>query len=131
MGMTTNLELQQQVVIGGERIAVHKWQLANQHLQQVAHVASRMLYQALSTYEGVYLPWWRERIGVEFAESREHPAVAYLLDYLGRMGGLVEEPERVRLTREKIASAFIHLLNANVPANARDRVGVNAMVGGY
>ena len=95
------------------------------------HVASRMLYQALSTYEGVYLPWWRERIGVEFAESREHPAVAYLLDYLGRMGGLVEEPERVRLTREKIASAFIHLLNANVPANARDRVGVNAMVGGY
>lgn len=42
MGMTTELDLQSQVVIGGEKIAVHKWQLANQHLQQVCHVLSRL-----------------------------------------------------------------------------------------
>jgi coproporphyrinogen III oxidase-like Fe-S oxidoreductase len=95
------------------------------------HVASRMLYQALTTYEGICLPWWRERIGVEFAESRQQPAVTYLLDYLQRMAGLIEEDHHLRMPREKIASAFIHLLNANAPINARDRIGVNAVVGGY
>jgi oxygen-independent coproporphyrinogen-3 oxidase len=95
------------------------------------HVASRMLYQALTTYEGIYLPWWRERIGTDLADSRQQPAVAYLLDYLQRIGGLIEEADRLRMPREGIASAFIHLLNANAPLNARDRVGVNAVVGGY
>lgn len=42
MGMKTELDLQVQVVIGGEKIAVHKWQLANQHFQQFAHVLSRL-----------------------------------------------------------------------------------------
>lgn len=42
MGMKTELDMQAQVVIGGEKIAVHKWQLANQHLQQFAHVLSRL-----------------------------------------------------------------------------------------
>jgi hypothetical protein len=42
MGMVTELQLQEQVVIGGERIAVHKWQLNNQHLQQVCAVISRL-----------------------------------------------------------------------------------------
>ena len=42
MGMITELSLQEQVVIGGEKIAVHKWQLNNQHLQQFCYVVSRL-----------------------------------------------------------------------------------------
>jgi hypothetical protein len=42
MGMITELSLQEQVVIGGEKIAVHKWQLSNQHLQQFCYVLSRL-----------------------------------------------------------------------------------------
>jgi hypothetical protein len=42
MTMVTNLALQAQVVLGGESIAVFKWQLNNTHLQQVAAVASRL-----------------------------------------------------------------------------------------
>ena len=42
MGMITELSLQEQVVIGGEKIAVHKWQLNNQHLQQFCYVISRL-----------------------------------------------------------------------------------------
>lgn len=42
MSMITNLDLQDKVVVGGEEIAVFKWQLANQHLQQFAHVLSRL-----------------------------------------------------------------------------------------
>jgi hypothetical protein len=42
MGMITELDLQEQVVIGGEKIAVHKWQLNNQHLQQFCYVLSRL-----------------------------------------------------------------------------------------
>ena len=40
--MITELSLQEQVVIGGEKIAVHKWQLNNQHLQQFCYVVSRL-----------------------------------------------------------------------------------------
>ena len=40
--MITNLSLQEQVVLGGEMIAVFKWTVANTHLQQVAAVASRL-----------------------------------------------------------------------------------------
>jgi hypothetical protein len=42
MGMITELSLQEQIVIGGEKIAVHKWQLNNQHLQQFCYVISRL-----------------------------------------------------------------------------------------
>jgi len=42
MAMITNLALQQQVILGGEEIAVHKWQVNNVHLQQVGHVLSRL-----------------------------------------------------------------------------------------
>ena len=42
MSMITNLTLQQQVVLGGESIAVFKWTVANTHLQQVAAVLSRL-----------------------------------------------------------------------------------------
>ena len=42
MSMITNLMLQQQVVLGGESIAVFKWTVANTHLQQVAAVMSRL-----------------------------------------------------------------------------------------
>lgn len=41
-GMVTNLDMQDKVVIGGEEIAVFKWQLQNQHLQQFCHVISRL-----------------------------------------------------------------------------------------
>ena len=95
------------------------------------HVASRMLYQALTTYEGLDFSYWRERMGADFSESRQHASVTYLLDYLQRVGGLEEDSQSLRLPRAKIASAFIHLLNANAPVNARDRVGINAVVGGY
>jgi hypothetical protein len=40
--MVTNLTLEQQVVLGGESIAVFKWTLANTHLQQPAEVLSRL-----------------------------------------------------------------------------------------
>jgi hypothetical protein len=42
MAMITNLDLQEQVVIGGEEIAVFKWTLSNYHLHQVANIVSRL-----------------------------------------------------------------------------------------
>jgi hypothetical protein len=42
MTMITELQLQQQIVLGGEKIAVFKWQVANTHLQQTAAVISRL-----------------------------------------------------------------------------------------
>lgn len=42
MAMITNLKLQEQVVLGGEEIAVFKWTMANTHLHQVANVISRL-----------------------------------------------------------------------------------------
>jgi len=41
MGMITELELVQQVVVGGEKIKVHKWSLNNVHLHQFLHTLSR------------------------------------------------------------------------------------------
>lgn len=43
MAMVTELDLQEQVVLGGEKIAVFKWNIANVHLHQVAAVASRLM----------------------------------------------------------------------------------------
>lgn len=42
MSMVTNLKLQDQVVLGGEEIAVFKWTVNNVHLHQVASVVSRL-----------------------------------------------------------------------------------------
>lgn len=42
MAMVTNLALQQQVVLGGESIAVFKWTSSNVHLHQFAEVLTRL-----------------------------------------------------------------------------------------
>lgn len=42
MAMITELDLQEQVVKGGEKIAVFKWTLSNVHIHQVANVVSRL-----------------------------------------------------------------------------------------
>lgn len=42
MSMITELELQKQVVLGGEKMAVFKWTVSNVHLQQTAAVISRL-----------------------------------------------------------------------------------------
>ena len=74
MSMVTNLQLQEQVVLGGETIAVFKWTVANTHLQQVAAVASRLQLamiesdsnnttgqMILSDAESFYQEWLRVR----------------------------------------------------------------------
>ena len=70
--MITNLKLQEQVVLGGEEIAVHKWTVSNTHLQQVAAVASRLQLALIESdsnnttgqmipadAEGFYAEWLR------------------------------------------------------------------------
>lgn len=42
MAMVTELELQKQVVVGGERVAVHKWTVQNAHVHQLCEVLSRL-----------------------------------------------------------------------------------------
>ena len=80
MAMVTNLALQAQVVLGGESIAVFKWQLANTHLQQTASVASRlqmaMIESDSNNTSGQMIPYdaesfWSEwlRVKAEWARS--------------------------------------------------------------
>jgi len=42
MGMVTELDLLPQVVVGGEKIQVHKWTLNNEHLHQYLHTLANL-----------------------------------------------------------------------------------------
>ena len=80
MTMVTNLKLQEQVVLGGEELAVFKWQVGNVHLQQFAAVASRlqlaMLESDSNNTSGQMIPYdaesfWGEwqRVKAEWARA--------------------------------------------------------------
>lgn len=49
MAMITELALQEQVVVGGEKLAVFKWTLNNQHLHQVCEALSRFQMAAVES----------------------------------------------------------------------------------
>lgn len=74
MSMITELELQTQIVLGGEKIAVFKWTLSNVHLHQFACVLSRLQMAAVECdsnntsgqmiphdAEGLYSEWQRAK----------------------------------------------------------------------
>lgn len=74
MAMVTNLALQAQVVLGGESVAVHKWQVSNTHLQQVAAVASRlqlaMIESDSNNTSGQMIPYDAESFWAEWQRVR-------------------------------------------------------------
>jgi hypothetical protein len=89
MGMVTELSLQEQVIIGGEKIAVHKWQLNNQHLQQFCAVISRLQMAILemdsnntagqmivADSEAMNQDWSRAKLEWDLAKKYRHLAPA-------------------------------------------------------
>jgi hypothetical protein len=89
MGMITELSLQEQVIIGGEKIAVHKWQLNNQHLQQFCAVISRLQMAILemdsnnstgqmivADSEAINQDWLRAKLEWDLAKKYRHLAPA-------------------------------------------------------
>lgn len=94
-------------------------------------VMSRLAYQSLSTPWGMEAGLWRERLGVEPAEAAEEPSVRYLLDFFRRACGVTCDEAGIRLPRQEIARAFIHLQFLNAPARAQRREGAQRIFGGY
>ena len=74
MAMVTNLNLQAQVVLGGEALSVFKWTVANTHLQQVAAVASRlqlaMIESDSNNTSGQMIPYDAESFWAEWQRVR-------------------------------------------------------------
>jgi len=86
MGMVTNLNLQKQVVIGGEEIAVHKWNVCNQHFQQFCHVLSRLQLAILemdsNNSTGQMIPHDAEAIQADWARAKWEWATAVKYRFL-------------------------------------------------
>lgn len=72
MAVITNLDMQTQVVVGGEHIAVHKWTLSNVHFHQIGCAISRLQLAVLECdsnnstgqmiphdAEGIFSEWGR------------------------------------------------------------------------
>ncbi len=85
MSMITNLALQEKAVVGGEEIAVFKYQLANAHLFQLSELVSRLQMAmvemdsnnstgglVLADSESINLDWARFKIEWELAKKYRH-----------------------------------------------------------
>ncbi|MDF0602559.1 coproporphyrinogen-III oxidase family protein [Psychromarinibacter sp. C21-152] len=94
-------------------------------------IASRLMYQALTTWEGVAADDWAARTGQSLAAAAAIPEVASLLTFLGGAGRLTRDAAGIRLDRDAIARAFITLQFLNSPAAARTRRGADALFAGY
>lgn len=95
-------------------------------------IASRLIYQALTTFEGISARHWTDRTGTNLTEVCKQSAVMSLLEYLGRAcGGLDANPIRICLPQEHVAEAFIRLLHDNAPPSSQARQGVAGLLGGY
>jgi hypothetical protein len=68
--MISNLQMQEQVVIGGEHMAVFKWTLSNQHLHQTAETLSRLQMAILemdsNNTSGQMIPYDAEAIQADW-----------------------------------------------------------------
>lgn len=94
-------------------------------------VASRLIYQALTTREGVDRRLWEERLQVPLEDILAIPSVASLVSFLGSVGRLIHDEAGLRLHPEDIAASFIHLLFLNSPRQVRRMAGAAAALGGY
>lgn len=78
MSMMTELDLQQQVIIGGEKIAVFKWTLGNIHLHQFCCVLSRLQLAALecdsNNTSGGMIPFDAESLYNEWGRAKREYA---------------------------------------------------------
>lgn len=94
-------------------------------------ITSRLIYQALTTYEGISRVNFEERLGIPFEEIMAQPATQQLLSYFKNSGFLIEDKDHIRIKNGKIAEAFIRLLFLNAPKAAQQQNTGNRMVGGY
>jgi coproporphyrinogen III oxidase-like Fe-S oxidoreductase len=94
-------------------------------------IVSRLAYQSLTTPEGMEAELWRDRIAVELHDVLAQPAVSYLLDFFRRACPVTIDDRGVRLERDEIARAFIHLQFLNAPARAQRRDGARRLLGAY
>jgi len=89
MGVVTNLDMQAQVVLGGEHIAVHKWTLCNVSFHQIGCALSRLQLAVLECdsnnttgqmiphdAEGIYAEWNRVKLEWNRALKWRHLAPA-------------------------------------------------------
>jgi oxygen-independent coproporphyrinogen-3 oxidase len=84
-----------------------------------AAIAPRLMYQALSTFEGAVERHWRERTGCGLDDVLRVEGVAELVGYLGDLAGLERDAAGLRLRRAGIAEAFIDLQFASAPESGR------------
>jgi coproporphyrinogen III oxidase-like Fe-S oxidoreductase len=78
-------------------------------------MATRLIYQSLSTFEGLNARDWEARSGVPLASTLELPEVRAMLDTLQRSGRLHADGSGVWFEREDIARSFIHLQYLSAP----------------
>jgi oxygen-independent coproporphyrinogen-3 oxidase len=88
---------------------------------KTAGVAARLVYQALTTKEGVVRSLFEDRLKAPLADVLKSPAVRGLLDAVRSIAALEEDSDGIRLPAQEIARAFIHLLFINAPTMGREQ----------
>lgn len=94
-------------------------------------ITPRLIYQALSTPDGVIGSLWMERTGVALEEILKQDSVHGLLKYVDKISGVILDERGVRLPKKVIARTFINLQFFKAPPGAREMSGVRSVFGGY
>ncbi|MBB5628723.1 coproporphyrinogen-III oxidase family protein [Sphaerisporangium krabiense] len=92
-------------------------------------IASRLLYQSLTTFEGASRALWEERTGVPLEEVLALGPCRHLLGFLERVAEVRRDAEGVRLRRDQVSDAFIDLQFAGIAAAGGDERRAAALLG--
>lgn len=82
-------------------------------------ITPRLLYQALSTWEGAEASLWTERLGVPFDDVLDQHEVKHLIAHLRQFGPVIRESDRLYVPTEAIPQVFIRALYSGAPTRAR------------
>jgi coproporphyrinogen III oxidase-like Fe-S oxidoreductase len=94
-------------------------------------ITPRLMYQALSTFEGARSSLWKERTGADLGDILAQEPVASLIRSLGAGSRLIRDADGVRLPRAKMAESFIQLQYLNSPHGFRPAGGAQQVSGGH
>lgn len=89
-------------------------------------IASRLLYQSLTTYEGASRRLWEQRTGRDFDEIMNQHACRTLLEFFESVTTVRRDADGLRLPSDRVADAFIELQYLSAPKQGRADLSVTA-----
>lgn len=92
-------------------------------------IAARLVYQALTTTEGIRRHNFEARLHQPLEDVLARPAVASLLETIRRIGPLHEQDDGLCISEGRIASTFIDLLFMGAPEASRAAARAQEVLG--